>query len=391
MTSVGYVVNPIAECLTLAGAVNLGCLRLVPGRVDSPGEGQRRAGYRVAAGGLAAVPAGSPPQPALGLADPLVELVETTAARARTCPAQRVRKEFEENCGAPVDTGDFRGPTVGGRWQCWSHDDLDPRPALARWSRRPRRGVGVCAGSEEGRGRRRPRGHEGRRSMGRRCTRVSPWWVRSTSGTRRPCRWVGRGVRRWRSSRWWSAPPRWGSRPSPGVATSRRSSRAGIGSGCAGPGCWPVTCRRGSWPRSRTAPCASRRTRRRSSTPTSRAVAHKIGLAQLTRLVEEAIARFDPERAEADRLAAADARRMDVDLPRSQPRARCTPRATWTWPTRSTSTPPSRLMPTSSCWPAPPRPWTYAVPSRPATWPATSSPSTSARRYSRADRGRRRA
>ncbi len=44
------------------------------------------------------------------------------------------------------------------------------------------------------------------------------------------------------------------------------------------------------------------------------AVAHKIGLAQLTRLVEEAIARFDPEQAEADRLAAADSRRMDVDL-----------------------------------------------------------------------------
>ena len=44
------------------------------------------------------------------------------------------------------------------------------------------------------------------------------------------------------------------------------------------------------------------------------AVAHKIGLAQLTRLIEEAIARFDPEKAEADRLAAADSRRMDVDL-----------------------------------------------------------------------------
>ena len=44
------------------------------------------------------------------------------------------------------------------------------------------------------------------------------------------------------------------------------------------------------------------------------ALAHKIGLAQLTRLIDEAIARFDPEQAEADRLAAADARRMDVDL-----------------------------------------------------------------------------
>ncbi len=43
-------------------------------------------------------------------------------------------------------------------------------------------------------------------------------------------------------------------------------------------------------------------------------MAHTIGLAQLGRLIEEAIARFDPEKAEADRLAAADSRRMDVDL-----------------------------------------------------------------------------
>ena len=43
-------------------------------------------------------------------------------------------------------------------------------------------------------------------------------------------------------------------------------------------------------------------------------VAHKIGHAQLMRLVEEAQARFDPEQTEADRQAAADARRFDVDL-----------------------------------------------------------------------------
>ena len=64
--------------------------------------------------------------------------------------------------------------------------------------------------------------------------------------------------------------------------------------------------------------------------------------------------------------------------PRSpQRRARCTPQASWTWPTRSTSTPRWLLMPTNSCWPARPRPWTYAAPSRPATWPATKPPSTS--------------
>lgn len=43
-------------------------------------------------------------------------------------------------------------------------------------------------------------------------------------------------------------------------------------------------------------------------------VAHKIGPAQLMRLVEEAKARFDPEQAEADRLAAAESRKVDIDL-----------------------------------------------------------------------------
>ena len=43
-------------------------------------------------------------------------------------------------------------------------------------------------------------------------------------------------------------------------------------------------------------------------------VAHKIGPAQLGRLIEEAKARFDPEALEAERLAAAEARHLDVDL-----------------------------------------------------------------------------
>ena len=42
------------------------------------------------------------------------------------------------------------------------------------------------------------------------------------------------------------------------------------------------------------------------------AVAHKIGPAQLTRLIEEAKARFDPERTEAERLAAAEHRHFDL-------------------------------------------------------------------------------
>jgi hypothetical protein len=40
--------------------------------------------------------------------------------------------------------------------------------------------------------------------------------------------------------------------------------------------------------------------------------AHRVGLAQLDRLVEEALVRFDPERAEARRLAAADNRHVTV-------------------------------------------------------------------------------
>ena len=44
------------------------------------------------------------------------------------------------------------------------------------------------------------------------------------------------------------------------------------------------------------------------------AVAHRIGPVQLHRLIAEAMARFDPDRAEADRQAAADARRVDVRL-----------------------------------------------------------------------------
>jgi hypothetical protein len=44
------------------------------------------------------------------------------------------------------------------------------------------------------------------------------------------------------------------------------------------------------------------------------AVAHKIGPGQLARLIEEAVARFDPEKAEADRLAAAETRHVDIRL-----------------------------------------------------------------------------
>ena len=44
------------------------------------------------------------------------------------------------------------------------------------------------------------------------------------------------------------------------------------------------------------------------------AFAHKIGPAQLGRLIEEANARFDPEATEAERLAAAEAGHFDIAL-----------------------------------------------------------------------------
>jgi hypothetical protein len=44
------------------------------------------------------------------------------------------------------------------------------------------------------------------------------------------------------------------------------------------------------------------------------AVAHKIGPAQLDRLIEEAKARFDPDQTEAERAAAADRRHFDIAL-----------------------------------------------------------------------------
>ena len=125
---VGYVVNPTAECLALTGAVNLGCLRSVSGRGDSPGEGQ---------GGLAV---GSPPVgwlrsrrwsgPAAKApaGPPLTELVEIAAADAGTRPATApamAMSRFVTTPESPVDKGNPGRRVSVARWQCWSHDDLD--------------------------------------------------------------------------------------------------------------------------------------------------------------------------------------------------------------------------------------------------------------------------
>ena len=68
-------------------------------------------------------------------------------------------------------------------------------------------------------------------------------------------------------------------------------------------------------------------------------VAHKVGIVQTERLCQEALDQFDPQEAEARRLAAAEARHVDVptrDAGRSGP-SRSPHRSTW--PTPSTSRP----------------------------------------------------
>jgi|tagenome__1003787_1003787.scaffolds.fasta_scaffold20987386_1 hypothetical protein len=68
-------------------------------------------------------------------------------------------------------------------------------------------------------------------------------------------------------------------------------------------------------------------------------VAHRIGPAQLARLIAEATARFDPDRAEADRLAAADSRRVDVRVADVTVTSRSMSRVRSIWPTPWTSRP----------------------------------------------------
>ena len=91
-------------------------------------------------------------------------------------------------------------------------------------------------------------------------------------------------------------------------------------------------------------------------------VAHKIGPAQLIRLIEEAKARFDPEATEAERKRAADRRRFDVDLAGVRGRGRSASRASSTSPTPSTSR--TRSAPSPPSWPRSGRRsrWTSAAP-----------------------------
>ena len=104
-----------------------------------------------------------------------------------------------------------------------------------------------------------------------------------------------------------------------------------------------------------------------SWTPMSAPVGHKIGPAQLMRLIQEARARFDPEATEADRRRGSGSSGTSTSSsPRSPTTGPCTSRATWTSPTPSTSTPPSPRAPPSSSRSAPPSHCTCVGPRRSA-------------------------
>ena len=75
-------------------------------------------------------------------------------------------------------------------------------------------------------------------------------------------------------------------------------------------------------------------------------VAHKVGIVQTERLCQEALDRFDPQEAEARRLAAAEARHVDLPTRDAGPRpARSRSPHRSTWPTPSTSRPRSPRPP----------------------------------------------
>ena len=113
-------------------------------------------------------------------------------------------------------------------------------------------------------------------------------------------------------------------------------------------------------------------------------VAHKIGPAQLMRLVAEAQARFDPDATEADRQAAADARRFDVELAQVSYDGTVHVEGDLDLAdafdlNTAVSAGASELPPSGR-----PSPWTCAGPRRSVTWPVPSSPSGS--RHPRAPR-----
>ena len=187
-------------------------------------------------------------------------------------------------------------------------------PLQLAGSRRPRRRAGLARAqkrAEDDAAREVMKGAAGWAAMHSSDSLVGP----VDRGTSRRCPWVAKAARRSRSSRSPSSPPPSGKSTESGrrylsqVVEGRYRLLALLGQ-AAGRAAAGVEAR----PASPTAPCASHPQAAAFVDPHVAAVAHKIGPAQLGRLIEEAIARFDPEQAEAERLAAAETRHLDVDL-----------------------------------------------------------------------------
>ena len=211
------------------------------------------------------------------------------------------------------------------------------------------------------------------RPSGRRCT---PWarWLAGRWWHGPVFRSVARGVRRWRSSRSWSSPPRW--------AVHR--VRAPL----------PVACGRGVLPAPEVlgagrvrggAGVAARVHRRAHDLPVIGGGGVRGREGGAVRAQHRAGAAGAADRGGQGQVRPRRRPRPNCSRrlrpatstspsPRSAPPGPCTWRATSTWPTPSTSTPPSPLTPTSSCCSARPSPSTSAAPARPETSPEPADP-----------------
>ena len=123
-----------------------------------------------------------------------------------------------------------------------------------------------------------------------------------------------------------------------GSQLRRPGRRAGLPVAAdSGPGCWTVRCRCGRPCGSPTPPASCRRTLRRTWTGRSPPYAHGCTWAQIDRLVEEALVRYDPEAAEERRREANEHRHVDLGLEPSATTASPTAPPSWTPPTPWTS------------------------------------------------------
>ena len=241
----------------------MGAYAAVLGRVDSPGEGQRRAGYRVAVGGLAAVLRWLECAREASAGPPLIERVEIPAASAGTHSIDRtvtVPESLWMKGFRPLGLS-----VVGGRVGPTMTSTFDPHPLGGATTPPPCWGMRGSTKQVED-------------DAAREVMRAAARWAAMHSGD------VAGGA----GSTGGTSPPAAGWRGLPGgggVRGRRVRRRAGSlhrvraplpvprGGGVLpapallGPAARPGSCRRGGWGSSPSAPCASHPRRRRSWTP----------------------------------------------------------------------------------------------------------------------------